>query len=300
MAKKHLIRLEYKKGSSAKQYTLWLAPNGKKFDVVTQWGKISDTTPEQKNKNTKPLDKAEAEMLYAKVVSEKIKKGYLHVKGSLPDFIKGALSSKPKKAIKKSAKREVKKSSGKAPGKSAKKLARPSKAGSENSLEFIVKYQITICFKEYQESGEQSYTAESKEEAEEMLQNDWDNNDFDFFGNTELLFGPDNADNKAGVIGGGISETCLESHSASRARSAKTKLDEPAEFIVKYEVRAVFNDATVPGSKTYTASSPEEAEEMLLNNWRKGQITDFIDRKFLYGRSVESSDINVLEVKRAK
>ena len=300
MAKKHLICLEFKNGVSAKQYTLWIEPNGKKFDVVTQWGKISDTTPEQKTKNAKPLDKAEAELLYAKVISEKAKKGYAPVKGSLPDFIKGALFTEPKKVIKKSAKKEAKGSSGKPPGKSARKVARTPKAGSDNSVEFIVKYHVTICFKEHQESGEQSYMAESKEEAEEMIQNDWDNNDFDFFGNTELLFGPDNAAKKAGIIGGDISETSLDAHGASRAKSAKTKLGELAEFIVKYTVRAFFEDATVPGSKTYAATSPEEAEEMLLNNWRKGQITDFIDRKFLDGRRVESSDIDVLEVKRAK
>lgn len=76
MAKKHFVRLEYVDGTSAKQYTVFLEPNGKKFDVVTQWGRISDDTPEQKNKNAKPLDREEAEALFAKVVAEKTKKGY--------------------------------------------------------------------------------------------------------------------------------------------------------------------------------------------------------------------------------
>ena len=90
MAKKHHVRLEFVEGTSAKQYTLWLEQEGKKFNLVTQWGKISDDTPEQKVKNAKPLDQAEAEALYAKVVGEKMKKGYKPVKGELPAFAKEA------------------------------------------------------------------------------------------------------------------------------------------------------------------------------------------------------------------
>lgn len=199
MAKKNLIRLEYVKGASAKQYTIWLEPSGNKFNVVTQWGRISDDTPEQKNKNAKPLDQANAEVMYAQVVSEKMKKGYQVAKGQLPSFIK--TSAKPKKSAgkgaqkspKKVAKKVPKKAAKKAPKKAAKKAAKPKADGPGV---YKVQYEAEALFYDDESKnvlyrGDMTYTAESAEQAEEMLLQRWDNDDWEFFADTSNLSGAD-------------------------------------------------------------------------------------------------------------
>lgn len=87
MSKQNEIRLELHDEKSSKQYTVWLEKTGTGYDLWTAWGRISDKTPETKKKNSKPLELEKAQEDYAKVVKEKMKKGYQLVKGKLPGFI---------------------------------------------------------------------------------------------------------------------------------------------------------------------------------------------------------------------
>lgn len=85
MARKiKLTRLEFVRGKSAKQYSVWLSPKGKAFEVWAAWGRISDKTPTNACKSKKPLDRPAAEALAARLLEAKRRKGYAEVGGRTP------------------------------------------------------------------------------------------------------------------------------------------------------------------------------------------------------------------------
>jgi hypothetical protein len=57
---------------------------------------------------------------------------------------------------------------------------------------------------------------------------------------------------------------------------------------------------TISGNKTSSASSPEEAEEKLLEDWENGLESNFIDAKYLTGDDIFDVSIDILEVNEAK
>jgi predicted DNA-binding WGR domain protein len=67
---------EFTSGKSAKQYTVSVVPKGRGFEVWAAWGRIDDTTPATARKSPKPLARADAEALAARLLDSKRRKGY--------------------------------------------------------------------------------------------------------------------------------------------------------------------------------------------------------------------------------
>ena len=74
--RRQITRLELVRGSSAKQYTVWLMPKARGFEVWAAWGRIADKTPSTARKTQKALPRAEAELVAQKLLDAKRRKGY--------------------------------------------------------------------------------------------------------------------------------------------------------------------------------------------------------------------------------
>lgn len=76
LAKNGVASLYYKEGSSDKVYNVDLVPVGNAFNVEFRYGRRGGTL-NVSNKNTSPLARVEAEKMMAKILKEKLGKGYL-------------------------------------------------------------------------------------------------------------------------------------------------------------------------------------------------------------------------------
>ena len=75
-------------------------------------------------------------------------------------------------------------------------------------------------------------------------------------------------------------------------------------YNIFYEVTISHEDEskneTISGNKTSSATSPEEAEEKLLEDWENGLESNFIDAKHLLDDEILDVSIDVLEVIEVK
>ena len=86
LAKNGTASLHFKEGSSDKVYHVDLVPNGGLFDVEFRYGRRGGTL-NVGNKNTSPLARSAAEAVMAKLLKEKLGKGYLST-GSNDDYVR--------------------------------------------------------------------------------------------------------------------------------------------------------------------------------------------------------------------
>ena len=81
------VRLEFVRGTSAKQYTVWIERSGEKFEVWASWGRIDDKTPTTALKSKRLLVRADAEALAATLLDTKRRNGYADIGKAKPKTV---------------------------------------------------------------------------------------------------------------------------------------------------------------------------------------------------------------------